>query len=61
VVIVAVLALPLWNSAFGQWLGQTAGEGTEFHVLALALALSVLVRGSGPLAVDHVRPSEKQP
>lgn len=30
-------------------------EGIEFHLIALALLLVILVRGSGPLSIDHAR------
>ncbi len=40
---------------FMNWFGQLpAGtEGFEYHILALALAFSVLVRGAGALSVDR--------
>jgi putative oxidoreductase len=34
------------------WFGNQAGEGIEFHVLAIAIALAVILRGSGALSVD---------
>ena len=40
------------NGFFMNWTGQQAGEGFEYHLLALALALPLIVRGGGLLAVD---------
>ena len=37
---------------FMNWFGAQQGEGFEFHLLALALALPLVVRGGGLLAVD---------
>ena len=38
---------------FMNWTGAQAGEGFEYHVLALALAFIVLIRGSGALSLDR--------
>jgi len=40
---------------FMNWAGNLpAGqEGFEFHLLAMALAFSVMVRGAGPLSIDR--------
>jgi putative oxidoreductase len=37
---------------FMNWFGALKGEGFEFHLLALALALPLVVRGGGLLSVD---------
>jgi putative oxidoreductase len=37
---------------FMNWTGQQKGEGIEFHLLALAMALFLVVRGGGALSVD---------
>jgi putative oxidoreductase len=45
-----------WNVGFFMnWAGSMpAGkEGFEFHLLAMALAFSVMVRGAGPLSIDR--------
>jgi len=39
---------------FMNWANNQAGEGYEFHILAVALAIVVIVNGSGPLSVDRV-------
>ena len=41
---------------FMNWAGQMpAGkEGFEYHILAMALAFAVMVRGAGPVSLDRV-------
>lgn len=43
------------NGFFMNWFGRlpAGGEGFEYHLLALALALVVLIDGSGALSVDR--------
>ena len=48
----AVLMAHVPNGFFMNWTGQQAGEGFEYHLLALALALPLIVRGGGLFAVD---------
>lgn len=38
---------------FMNWFGNQAGEGYEYHLLALALAVPLLVRGAGAWSVDR--------
>lgn len=38
---------------FMNWYGNQKGEGFEFHLLAIALAVLILVRGGGALSVDR--------
>ena len=35
------------------WAGTQKGEGFEYHILAIALALVVMLRGSGAASVDR--------
>jgi putative oxidoreductase len=39
---------------FMNWTGTQAGEGFEFHLLAVGLALVVAIKGSGALSIDRV-------
>lgn len=41
------------NGFFMNWSGNQAGEGIEFHILAVAMSAALVIRGSGALAVDH--------
>lgn len=37
---------------FANWSGQQKGEGFEYHILAIAMALAIMIKGSGALSVD---------
>ena len=50
---VAVATTHLPNGFFMNWTGQQKGEGYEYHLLALALAAIVVVKGSGAYSVDR--------
>lgn len=47
---------------FMNWSGAQAGEGYEYHLLAMAMAVVVMVRGSGPASLDRLlsRPRGEQ-
>jgi len=53
VMVGAVATVHLANGFFMNWTGAQAGEGFEFHILAIALALVVMLRGSGAASVDR--------
>jgi putative oxidoreductase len=38
---------------FMNWAGTQKGEGFEYHLLALAIAVALLIRGGGAFSVDH--------
>ena len=42
------------NGFFMNWFGNQKGEGVEFFVLAIALAVVVMIRGSGALSADRL-------
>jgi putative oxidoreductase len=50
-VAVATVHLPV--GFFMNWLGNQHGEGYEYHLLAIALAAVVTIRGSGALSIDR--------
>ena len=50
----AVTTVHLKFGFFMNWNGNQGGEGFEYHLLAIALALVVLVRGSGALSLDRL-------
>lgn len=52
-----VVAIMTVHRAFGffmNWTGTQEGEGFEFHLLVLAIAAFLLIRGAGAFSVDHV-------
>ena len=53
VMVGAVVTTHLSNGFFMNWGGKAAGEGFEYHLLALALALPIIVRGGGAYSVDR--------
>jgi len=53
VMVGAVLMVHLPHGFFMNWSGTAAGEGFEYHLLALALAAIVMMRGSGRYSVDR--------
>jgi putative oxidoreductase len=56
--IVAVLMVHLGNGFFMNWTGQQKGEGFEYHLLALLIAVLLVVRGGGAFSVDRALASE---
>jgi len=54
VMIGAVLTVHLPNGFFMNWTGQQAGEGFEYHLLAIAMAVAILLQGSGRLSLDRI-------
>jgi putative oxidoreductase len=51
--VVAILAVHLPNGLFMNWSGAQKGEGFEFHLLAIALGIAILVRGAGMVSMDR--------
>jgi len=56
--VVAVVMVHAANGLFMNWSGQQKGEGFEFHLLALAIATVLMIRGSGALSVDYALSGE---
>ncbi|HLJ28137.1 MAG TPA: DoxX family protein [Candidatus Angelobacter sp.] len=51
-----VVAIFMVHSKFGlfmNWFGNQQGEGYEYHLLAIAIGLAILVRGCGALSIDR--------
>ncbi len=41
------------NGFFMNWFGQQKGEGFEFHILVVGIALALLIKGGGLFSVDR--------
>jgi putative oxidoreductase len=49
----AIFIVHLPNGFFMNWMGTQKGEGFEFHLLALAMAAALLLRGGGAFSLDR--------
>ena len=49
----AVITTHLNNGFFMNWAGNQKGEGYEFHLLMIGLALAIIINGSGKFSVDE--------
>jgi len=49
---VAIYLLHLQNGFFMNWSGTQKGEGYEFHILVIAIAIVLMIRGGGKWSID---------
>ena len=56
IMIGAIVFLVGPNGYFMNWFGQMGAgmEGYEYHLLAIAMALTIVIRGGGALSIDRV-------
>ena len=50
---VAVHMLHWQHGFFMNWFGNQKGEGFEFHLLVIAMAVALIIKGGGALSVDR--------
>src|SRR4051812_23266539 len=50
----AIFTVHIKFGFFMNWFGQQKGEGFEYHLLAIALAVLFLLRGAGALSIDRL-------
>lgn len=50
---VAVYLIHWKNGFFMNWMGTQKGEGFEYHILAIAIALALTIKGGGLWSVDR--------
>ena len=58
--VVAILMVHSQVGFFMNWTGQQKGEGFEYHLLAIAIAIVLMARGSGSFSVDQVLSSRAE-
>ncbi len=51
---VAVYMMHWQNGFFMNWFGNQKGEGFEYHILVIAIALALMIRGGGKWSIDGV-------
>lgn len=52
--VVAVWLVHLRNGFFMNWAGHQKGEGFEYHILVVAIAVALAIGGGGRWALDRV-------
>jgi len=52
--VVAIILVHGANGFFMNWYGNQKGEGFEYHLLTLGLAVGVILAGSGKWSIDSV-------
>jgi putative oxidoreductase len=50
--LVAVFMIHIHVGFFMNWAGAQKGEGYEYHLLAAAIALAIMISGAGALSID---------
>lgn len=51
--LVAALTSHLEHGFFMNWFGNQKGEGFEFHLLAVGIAIALVAKGGGALSLDR--------
>jgi putative oxidoreductase len=51
--LVAIFMVHARNGFFMNWTGKQGGEGFEYHLLAVAMALAIVIGGGGAFSIDH--------
>jgi putative oxidoreductase len=54
VMLGAIFMVHLPNGFFMNWFGTQKGEGFEYHLLAIGLALLIMIDGSGKFSLDRL-------
>ena len=49
----AIFMVHLANGFFMNWMGKQKGEGLEYHLLVIAMAAALLLRGAGAFSLDR--------
>jgi putative oxidoreductase len=50
----AIFMVHLPNGFFMNWFGKQAGEGFEYHLLAIGMAVALMIAGGGKWSVDRI-------
>jgi putative oxidoreductase len=61
VMLGAIFMVHLQHGFFMNWMGNQKGEGFEYHLLAIGMALAVLIKGSGAFSVDRSLSDKHRP
>lgn len=57
--MIGAIAIVHWQYGFFMnWSGKQAGQGFEFHLLAIAISLALIIAGAGKWSIDRSLSSE---
>jgi putative oxidoreductase len=59
--VVAALMLHVQVGFFMNWYGTQKGEGYEYHLLAIAIALTLMIKGGGRFSIDRALTLKQAP
>ena len=51
--VVAMVLVHLQFGFFMNWFGNQKGEGYEYHLLAIAIAIALMIKGGGKASIDR--------
>jgi putative oxidoreductase len=54
VMAVAIVKVHSHVGFFMNWTGKQGGEGFEYHILALAIAVAIMISGAGAWSIDRM-------
>jgi len=53
-IMAGAVAMAHWNNGFFMnWSGKQAGEGFEYHILAIGIAAALIISGAGSFSLDQ--------
>ena len=52
VMLVAIYLVHAQNGFFINWYGSQKGEGIEYHLLAIGIAIALIIKGAGSFSID---------
>src|SRR5271166_14643 len=58
--LVAIATVHYANGLFMNWAGTQKGEGFEYHLLVIAMCLTILIKGAGALSADRMLSQAKE-
>jgi len=56
IAVVMVVAIYMVHGSFGffmNWYGVQKGEGIEYHLLVIAIAVALMIKGAGSFSIDR--------
>ncbi|MGH9766037.1 MAG: DoxX family protein [Blastocatellia bacterium] len=60
VMLGAIFMVHQQHGFFMNWMGKQAGEGFEYHLLAIGIAVALLIRGGGAFSIDRALREERR-